>query len=122
VTVPSAVRVAVRVLAERFAAGDRSWVDERAGKVLAAELLAAGCWTPVQSARIDGLRTDRIAADLVRRMAATEGRGSGFRHQLMQYLDSVINPPVSSIYRTRIDAGLALLAELVDQAPEQEPR
>jgi hypothetical protein len=119
---PPAVRVAVRVLAERFAAGDRSWVDERAGKVLAAELLAAGCWTPVQSARIDGLRTDRIAADLMRRMAASDGHESGSRHRLAQYLDSVINPPVSSVYCTRIDAGLALLAELVDEVSEQESR
>lgn len=119
---PPAVRVAVRVLAERFAAGDRSWVDEQAGEMLTAELLAAGCWTPAQRARIAGLRTDRLAASLVVWMAAEGGRGTASRHELAQYLDSVINPPVSPIYRSRIDAGLASLADLVDDGPERESR
>ncbi|WFE25011.1 hypothetical protein O7623_16435 [Solwaraspora sp. WMMD791] len=118
-TVHPAVRAAVRVVAEHLAVGRCLGAGDDPVRVLVAELIAAGCWSPTQRNRIVALSTDRTTAALVAEMAAGAHR-SGARDRLVEHLDSTISPPVSSARLERIDVGLARLADVVDQLDDRE--
>lgn len=115
--VQAAIRVAVRAATERIAAGEWPSAGDVQVKLLVEELHSAGCWSGTQRSRIDGLRGDPVLADLVRRLG-TDLPMTATLHRILQYLESAVSPPVAPAYLRRIDIGLELLAELIDETDD----
>ncbi|ROO51737.1 curli production assembly/transport component CsgG [Micromonospora sp. Llam0] len=103
-----AVRVAVRALVDQLTAGCRPPFGEQAqtpiqelaqtliqelAQTLIQELVTAGHWTPVERARIDGLRADATLAELIGQMLDGDGPVDP-GHRLVRYVASAVQPTV----------------------------